>query len=126
MAQHAKFDVRYDHADRILHWTMRDFWEMADVAAFATAMQRAVAVLGAPPHVYDALCDSRGFPVQSGEVSLALGRINDVGRTMRSGRTAIVVGSTMNKLQAQRTLIDPDLRVFLTLDAAMAWLGEKP
>lgn len=44
---------------------------------------------------------------------------------MRSGRTAIVVGSVINKLQAQRTLIDPDLRVFLTLDEATAWLGRS-
>lgn len=125
MEQESKFDVHYDRASRILHWTMRGFWTMADVAAFAASMRQAITVLGSPPYVYDALCDSRAFPVQSADVGAALGKINDIGKTIRTGRTAIVVGSVINKLQAQRTLIDPDLRVFLTLDEATAWLGQS-
>lgn len=125
MEQEPKFDVSYDRASRTLHWTMRGFWTMADVTAFAVALRQAITLLGSPPHVYDALCDSRTFPVQSAAVSAALGQINDIGRTMRSGRTAIVVGSAINKLQAQRTLVDPDLRIFLTLDEATAWLSHK-
>lgn len=124
MEQESKFDVRYDRTLNMLHWTMRGFWTVADVTAFGAAMRQSMPVFGSPPFTYDALCDSRAFPVQSAEVGAALGRINDIGRTMRIGRTAIVVGSVMNKLQAQRTLVDPDLRVFLTLEEATAWLGQ--
>jgi hypothetical protein len=121
-----KFEVRYDPAARLLRWTMRGFWTMADVAAFAQSMRAATKPLGAPPHSYDGLCDSRDFPVQSGEVSAALGEIDRIGGAMRKGRFAIVVGSAMNKLQAQRTLKGEGIRVFLVLDDALAWLREEP
>jgi hypothetical protein len=120
------FEVAFDRKMRLLRWTMRGFWTMADVAAFAAAMRAATEPLGPPPQDYDGLCDSRDFPVQNREVSDALGHIDRIGSTMRRGRLAIVVGSTMNKLQAQRTLLSDGVRVFLSMDEAQAWLHDKP
>ena len=97
---------------------------MAEVGGFINALRAATASLGAPPFQYDGLCDSREFKVQSRDVSEALGRIDDASRTMREGRTAIVVGSMMNKLQAERTLKSAGTRVFLTMDEAEAWLND--
>jgi hypothetical protein len=118
-----KFEVRFDAKARRLHWTMRGFWTMADVAAFATALRATVEPLGPPPHRYDGLCDSRDFPVQARDVSDALGMIEQVGRAMHEGRIAIVVGSVTNKLQAQRTLTGDRIRVFLDIDEARTWLA---
>ncbi|WP_374943956.1 hypothetical protein [Sphingomonas sp.] len=121
----APFDVAFDRSARLLRWTMRGFWTMADVAAFAGAMRAAIGHLGAPPHRSDGLCDSREFPVQSGPVSAALGEIDRIGSATRQGRFAIVVGSTMNKLQAERTLKGEGVRVFLSMQEAEAWLQDK-
>ena len=118
------FEVRYDRFRRRLYWTMRGLWTMGDVAGFVGALRAAVAPLGAPPHDYDGLCDSRDFKVQPRDVSAALGQIDDASRSMRKGRTAVVVGSMMNKLQAERTLKSFGTRVFLTMDEAETWLND--
>jgi hypothetical protein len=120
------FDVAFDRRARLLRWTMRGFWTMADVAAFAAALRAATEHLGAPPHVYDGLCNSSDFPVQNRDVSDALGQIDRIGSAMRRGRFAIVVGSAMNKLQVQRTLLSPDIRAFRSMGEAEAWLKDKP
>ena len=120
----APYEVRYDRFRRRLYWTMRGLWTMAEVGGFIGALRAATAPLGAPPFTYDGLCDSRDFKVQSREVSEALGKIDDASRTMREGRTAIVVGSMMNKLQAERTLKSSGTRIFLTMDDAEAWLND--
>ena len=119
-----KFEVSFDRGARRLRWTMRGFWSLADVAAFAAAMRTATAQLGPPPQRYDGLCDSRDFPVQTREVSDALGEIDRIGAAMRRGHFAIVVASTMNKLQVQRTLLSDGIRVFFAMEDAEAWLRE--
>ncbi len=119
-----KFEVRYDPAQCRLHWTIREFWSLADVAAFATALRAEVERLGPPPRRFDGLCDSRDFPVQSAEVSAALGQIEQASRHLQHGRVAVVVGSMTNKLQAQRTLAGDHVRIFLDADEAVAWLDE--
>ena len=105
---------------------MRGLWTMADVAGFVSALRAATVSLGAPPYQHDGLCDSRDFKVQPRDVSEALGKIDDATRGMREGRTAIVVGSMMNKLQAERTLKSAGTRVFLTMEDAEAWLNDGP
>ena len=96
------FEIAFDRQARLLRWTMRGFWSLADVAAFAGGLRVVVKPLGLPPHRFDGLCDSRDFPVQSPAVSSALGAIDRIAATLRRGRVAIVVGSMMNKLQAER------------------------
>ena len=117
-----KFDVRFDPAARRLHWTLRGFWTVADVAALGAAMQAAIEPLGPPPQRYDGLCDASGFPVQRREVSDALREIEQLASQSREGRVAIVVGSMTNKLQAQRTLTDDDVSIFRDRAEAIAWL----
>ena len=121
----APFELAFDRKAKLLRWTMRGFWTMADVAAFGRAMHAMTQQMGAPPHVFDGLCDSRDFPVQNREVSDALGEIDRIGSATRRGRIAIVVGSTMNKLQVQRTLRADGIRVFMSLSDAEAWLQGK-
>jgi hypothetical protein len=122
-----KFEVAFDSNRQLLRWRMQGFWTMTDVAAFRKAMGAAVGPLGPPPHEYDGLCDSRDFQVQTGPVSAALGEIDRIGTAARRdrGRFAIVVGSVINKLQAERTLKGNGIRVFLTIDEAEAWLQDK-
>lgn len=41
-----------------------------------------------------------------------------------SGRTAIVVGSALSRLPAERTLAHPRVRVFTAMEDATRWLAE--
>jgi len=41
-------------------------------------------------------------------------------------RAASVVGSHLNKLQAERTQTHPRIKIFLTMEEAEAWLAADP
>ena len=116
------YEIRYDAAARLLFYRMEGFWTLDTVARFVADLQAATASIRGTPLRFDALCDSTNFPVQSHEVSDALGRVMKAGTKLRTGRTAIAVASTLNKLQAQRALPHPSVRVFLSMDEARAWL----
>ncbi len=55
-----------------------------------------------------------------------LPRIAEAGLSLTSGRAAAVVGSHLNKLQAERTQNHPRLKVFLSMAEAEAWLDAAP
>jgi len=46
------------------------------------------------------------------------------GMTFTSGRTAVVVGSQLNRAQAERTLVHPRVRIFMGMDEALEWLNQ--
>lgn len=68
------------------------------------------------------LSDSSRFPVQSLAVASGFERIRARGSKLHKGPTAIVVGSYLNKVQAERSLKGARIRVFLSADEARDWL----
>lgn len=56
------------------------------------------------------------------DVADLLAQIMRAGMAMTSGRAAVVVGSLLNKAQAERTLVHPRVRVYATLEGATNWL----
>lgn len=116
------YKIRYDRATNIFFYSMTGFWTMETVERFLTDLRAEAARIRRSPMHFDTLCDSTAFPVQSMEVSEALGKIMDAAIELRTGRTAIAVGSMLGKLQAERTLPHPSVKVFLSLDEARAWL----
>jgi hypothetical protein len=58
------------------------------------------------------------------DVADLLSEIMRGGMAITTGRAAVVVGSQLNKAQAERTLVHPRVRVFTTMKAARAWLAE--
>lgn len=119
------FTVSLDREARLLEWTLSGFWEVADARAFMAAIRSAVANLGPPPQRWDGLGDARHFPIQSPQVS-ELMRRGPAGAMRHDGRIAVVVGSMLGKLQAERSLDDPKTRCFLSMAEARAWLGLGP
>jgi len=100
-------------------WTMKDFANYED--ELVSSSHRAAAMW---PD-YDVLSDARNFPVQSNEVSAAF---CDTGNRLGAEHKrpcAIVVGSMLNKLQAQRMNTNGLIQTFTTMEAAEAWLEEK-
>ena len=117
-------DVRYDPVAGQMRLRMTGFWAMADVQRFAADLLATIGRIPETRRDFDVLSDARDFPVQAQDVSDALaGIINFADRMNETGRRAIVVGSMMNKLQAQRGVTRANVRVFLSEDEAEAWLA---
>ncbi|AQR74231.1 hypothetical protein BXU08_11720 [Sphingomonas sp. LM7] len=118
--------MAYDPQANRLTINVHGFWTLDDVPRLAVAVgakaQEARAVRGD----FDVLVESLDFPVQANDVADLLTNIMRGGMALTSGRAGIVVGSQLNKLQAERTLAHPRLKVFLSFDEAEAWFADKP
>jgi len=119
-----KFRMDYDAARNRILVEIRDFWTVETVQAFAAAAGAKAQEVRAIRSDYDVLIDSRAFPVQANDVADLLPSIAEAGLTLTSGRAASVVGSALNKLQAERTQTHPRMRIFMTMEEAEGWLGE--
>ncbi|NIJ67439.1 hypothetical protein FHR20_004423 [Sphingomonas leidyi] len=119
----ARFRFDYDPRRNRILVHIRDFWTMETVRAFAAAAGAKAQEVRAIRDDYDVLIDSRDFPVQANDVADLLPSIAEAGLTLTSGRAASVVGSHLNKLQAERTQTHPRMRIFMTVEEAEAWLS---
>ena len=99
------------------------FWTLSDVAVFGADLVATVrkAALGRDP--FDVIIESLDFPVQANDVADRLTGVMAEGIGRVSGHVAVVVGSYLNKLQAERTLVHPKVKVFQQMDDAERWLA---
>lgn len=118
------FKIEFDAQTSILRIHVAGFWKPEDVPAFAKAVGARAQQARAVSQSFDVIVESLDFPVQANDVADMLTDIRTSGTALTSGRVAVVVGSWLNKLQAERTLAHPRLRVFMTLDEAENWLRE--
>jgi hypothetical protein len=119
-----KYGLDYDPRRNRILVRLRDFWTVDTVREFAAASGAFAQQTRAIRDDYDVLIDSRDFPVQANEIADLLPNIAEAGLTLTSGRAAAVVGSQLNKLQAERTQTHPRMRIFMTMEEAEAWLAE--
>lgn len=117
------YRVEYDPHANLLSMRVGGFWTLADVPVLAAAVGAKVREIRATRADFDVIVDSREFPVQGGDVADLLPSIMRGGMAQTTGRAAVVVGSQLNKLQAERTLAHPRLKVFRSMDEAEAWLA---
>lgn len=118
------FRIDYDRRANCLNIHVAGFWKPEDVAELAREAGAKALAARAIRSDFDACVESLDFPVQAMDVADLLAQSVRAGLTITTGRAAIVVGSQLNKAQAERTLAHPRLRVFLTMAAARAWLAE--
>lgn len=116
------FQVDYDHGANCLNIRVEGFWKPDDVTLLAKEVGSKARFAQAVRDDFNVLVESFGFPVQANDVADLLANIMRGGMTLTSGRAAVVVGSQLNKAQAERTLVHPRLRVCLTLEDARIWL----
>ncbi len=119
------FRVEYEPRANVLRLTVAGFWTPEDVSAFARAVGATTQQARAIRDDFDVIVDSLEFPVQANDVADLLTNVMVGGATSTSGRFAVVVGSQLNKMQAERTLVHPRLHVFLSLEEAQAWLDSR-
>ncbi|WP_188055892.1 hypothetical protein [Sphingosinithalassobacter sp. CS137] len=118
----ASYDIRFDEQRGLLNLTLRGFWSLETLDAFRTELVEVAARVREQRPSFPVLSDSIAFAVQSVEVADRLGELMLAGAQVNSGRVAIVVGSILNKKQAERALQAPNLRVFVDKEEALEWL----
>jgi hypothetical protein len=120
------YRVEYHPGANRVTISVRGFWTVEDIAPFAAAVGAKAQEARAIRDDFDVLIESLDFPVQANSVADLMTSVMRGGMALTSGRAAIVVASQLNKLQADRTLAHPRLKVFLSLADAEAWLAEQP
>lgn len=116
------FQVDYDRHINCLSIAIKGFLSPEEAAWLATEVGTKARAAQAIRPDFNVIVESLEFPVQANDVADLLADIMRAGMMLTSGRAAVVVGSYLNKMQAERTLMHPRLRVFMTIDEARRWL----
>lgn len=119
------FSLAYDADSNILRVSVEGFWSPGDVPALAAAIGGTAQRAREIREDFNVLVESLQFPVQADDVADALAQIVPMGMSLTTGYAAVVVGSFLNKAQAERTLAHPRLKVFMTIESAQEWLASK-
>ncbi|NTS64809.1 hypothetical protein HRV97_06515 [Sphingomonas sp. HHU CXW] len=122
MSDDASYSFDYEAGARILHMRLSGFWSLATLATYTARLLAEVTRLRLRGEQFDILSDSRAFDIQSREVAAGFERISRRGAQMHRGCTAVVVATQLSKMQAERAMAAPRLRVFLDPAAARTWL----
>lgn len=117
------FHVAYEPGANCLTISVEGFWKPADAASLAKEVGLKARAAKAIRADFNVCVESLNFPVQAMDVADLLTHVMRGGMAMTTGRAAIVVGSQLNKSQAERTLVHPRVRVFLKIDEAREWLA---
>lgn len=118
------FHASYDRGTNCLNIVVKGFLQPHDVPALAQAVGSAAQTARSARDDFNVLVESLEFPVQANDVADLLTGVMRGGMALTTGRAAVVVGSQLNKAQAERTLVHDRVRVFMTMDSARAWLAQ--
>jgi hypothetical protein len=106
--------------------SVKGFWRLEDVPAVASTLHETLRRARQSNDDFNVVVESFDFPVQANDVADMLTNVMRGGINLTSGRVAVVVGSQLNKLQAERTLAHPRVKVFLSMEEGERWLGQEP
>lgn len=118
-----RFDITTDRSRKLLRIEFKGFFSPADLAGYAAAKTRALASLACRPNEHVTLCDFTACVPQAREVLELFQRSLD-DPAGRSRRLAVVLGSALARLQAQRVVERSDSAFFQSVPEAEAWLFE--
>ena len=120
------YTIGFDPATRRLSLRLVGFRSDATMDAFASELRTTIERIATTSARFDTLSDAGAFPIQSSGVAAKFGQLMHGLGAARHDRIAVLVASTLNKLQAERALGGDSVRVFLKHDDARAWLdGEN-
>ena len=116
------FEVSIDPQRKLLALTMRGFWDIATFEAFALEFSRALQTLHRQGGCELALVDGREFAVQSRELLERFTQVMRDNGPYLAKRTASIVPTELNRMQATRVTESLAKRDFSTREDAEAWL----
>ena len=121
----ATFSIDIDPSRDLVRICLAGFFSLDDVERFQADLSQAHQRLG---------CARKGGPLTINDISgMAIQSQDVVARwtaflanpAHRSRRLAFVVGSTLARMQLQRTIVGRDAKVFTNVDEAESWLFSK-
>lgn len=115
------FEFQYLADRRILVATTRGFWTEETARDYMAALAREMAAVRRASPRFGMLSDARDFPVQTEAVMKILAAQSSANDGVR--KLAILVSSTLNTMQAQRSFQSDRIKVFKDKDEALAWLA---
>jgi len=118
------FEIEADERAGIITMVLRGFWTLGTMEKFEAAMAEAIARVAPRNPMFALLSDSTDFKIQAPEVGARFTEMMMAGAARHVGPTAIVVGTTLNKMQAERVFPDPHVRIFSDLGEARRWIDE--
>jgi hypothetical protein len=120
-----QFSIGLDEEAEIIVVTARGFWSMGPLERHFDEFAEVVADQRASGWTIRVLVDLREADVQLGEV---IKRV--IVRTAQvyepHDRLAIVIASSLSKMQLRHIAARIDRKFFISIDAARAWLGTAP
>lgn len=117
------YTISFDAPSRTLRLKLEGLWSAATLAGFAAELLVKATAARLRYGDFALLSDASEFPVQTPGIAEGFAGILARGAKVHNGRVAIVVASVLNKIQAERTLKSPRVRVFLSPDEARQWLA---
>lgn len=118
------YNIEYDPGSKILKIHQSGFWTEETMNMFIEALRAQMASLARAKRSFVVLSDCRDYPVQSAEIVEIWSRILGPAPIV-TVPYAVVAGSVMNKLQAERALTAPNVGVFIDIGAALEWLAQR-
>lgn len=116
------FDVSADLSRSLLSMTLRGFWDKATFDAFAVEFEDALQTLQRAGGCERAIVDGREFAVQSRDILACFENIMRANGPYLAKRTASIIPTELNRMQAKRVTESLTRRDFTTVNDAEAWL----
>jgi hypothetical protein len=115
------FQFKIDEKNRIVQVELAGIMSVAEVDQLSKELLEKASTARRKFGSFRLLVDAASCPVQPAE---ALSRVVLPGDLLKGDddRSAVVVGSTLQKLQATRVLVDERVRLFMSTAEAKAWL----
>lgn len=118
------YSFSYDEQRIFLTVTQAGYWSMETFERYKQDYLAWHSQIRSRHRHYRVFAECSDYPVQSIEVGEAFHALFQKLMDENRGHVAIMVGSSLNKLQAQRVLPQPNVKVFIDSEAAMTWLFE--
>ena len=117
----SNFEFRFDEEQGVLHCKANGFFTVEEVRAFGVAMRRHADIARRAHGYCRLLIDSSDGVVQSNEVIEEFPRFPPMIQCP-GDKKAVVVSSSLAKVQARRTFHSDREQAFVSMTAATAWL----
>lgn len=111
-----------DEASGILFVETSGFWSRATAISFKNELKHRLDASRRDLGYALSLIDGRASVVQSAEVMTILADIEKVAVSGDNDRSALILTSSLLKMQAQRSMVTSRSMAFLSFDAARTWL----
>lgn len=121
--QPASYQIEVLRAGTLVSSTLAGFFSLSDTAAYVEEAERTIQTCFRQHGHYRMLLDVSGCAIQSQDVIAAF--IAHVQRMPVSSRSAIVVGSSVVRMQVRRVMDRPNVAVFENLTDALVWVDEE-